>query len=135
MLSDLTRAAWPLKEGRHFWVVAATLFLTSRFITRDLQAGSAIRVTHGAFTANLPPQIEEAIEEHEGEGEHEEDDLSSAEREMLRNILHFGERTVGDIGVPRGDIIAVPETICFADLVARFARGTKALEETAVAPA
>jgi CBS domain containing-hemolysin-like protein len=70
---------------------------------------------------SLRDQIEEAIEEHEGEGEHEEDDLSSAEREMLRNILHFGERTVGDIGVPRGDIVAVPETICFADLVARFA--------------
>ncbi|SDD43607.1 CBS domain-containing protein [Sphingomonas sp. YR710] len=70
---------------------------------------------------SLRDQIEEAIEEHEGEGPGEEDDLSSAEREMLRNILHFGERTVGDIGVPRGEIVAVPETTCFADLVARFA--------------
>jgi len=70
---------------------------------------------------SLRDQIEEAIEEHEGDGEGEEDDLSPAEREMLRNILHFGERTVGDIGVPRGEIVAVPETIGFAELVARFA--------------
>lgn len=69
---------------------------------------------------SLRDQIEEVIEEHEGEVG-EDDDLSSAEREMLRNILHFGERNVGDIGVPRVDIIAVPETIGFDDLVARFA--------------
>jgi magnesium and cobalt transporter len=40
---------------------------------------------------------------------------------MLRNLLHFGESTVGDIAVPRGDIIAVPSTISFAELVAAFA--------------
>lgn len=68
---------------------------------------------------SLRDQIEEAIEEHDGDG-NDVDDLSTAEREMLRNILHFGERTVGDIGVPRRDIIAVPETIGFDDLVARF---------------
>ncbi|RYG64627.1 CBS domain-containing protein, partial [bacterium] len=70
---------------------------------------------------SLRDQIEEVIEEHEGEVGGEGDDLSHAEREMLRNILHFGDRTVGDIGVPRGDIIAVPETIGFDELVARFA--------------
>jgi len=69
---------------------------------------------------SLRDQIEEVIEEHDGEGG-ETDDLSSAEREMLRNILHFGDRNVGDIGVPRGDIIAVPETIGFDELVVRFA--------------
>lgn len=69
---------------------------------------------------SLRDQIEEVIEEHEGD-DGEGDDLSTAEREMLRNILHFGERTVGDIGVPRGDIVAVPETIAFSDLIARFA--------------
>src|SRR3546814_16742194 len=40
---------------------------------------------------------------------------------MLRNLLHFGESTAGDIAVPRGDIIAVPSTIDFAGLVAAFA--------------
>jgi len=69
---------------------------------------------------SLRDQIEEVIEEHGSEGG-DGDDLSSAEREMLRNILHFGKRTVGDIGVPRGEIIAVPETIGFDELIARFA--------------
>ncbi|TZG28002.1 hemolysin family protein [Sphingomonas montanisoli] len=69
---------------------------------------------------SLRDQIEEAIEEHEGESSAEEDDLSQAERDMLRNILHFGERNVGDVGVPRGRIVAVPETISFVELVERF---------------
>ncbi len=69
---------------------------------------------------SLRDQIEEVIEEHESDGA-EDNDLSHVEREMVRNILHFGERTVGDIGVPRGDIIAVAETISFDELIIRFA--------------
>ena len=68
----------------------------------------------------LRDQIEEAIEEHEDDTP-AKGDLSRAERQMLRNLLDFGERTAGDVGVPRGQIIAVPETIAFADLVAAFA--------------
>ena len=68
----------------------------------------------------LRDEIEEAIESHEGEipavG-----DLTHVERQMLRNLLHFGERTAGDIAVTRGDIIAVPNTIGFEELVAAFA--------------
>ncbi|HEX8511916.1 MAG TPA: CBS domain-containing protein, partial [Allosphingosinicella sp.] len=70
--------------------------------------------------ATLREEIEEAIESHEGEvpvvG-----DLTPIERQMLRNLLHFGESTVADIAVPRGDIIAVPATITFNGLVAAFA--------------
>jgi magnesium and cobalt transporter len=71
----------------------------------------------------LRDQIAEAIEEHEGHdhGAPAKGDLSVAERQMLRNLLDFGERTAGDVGVTRGDIIAVPETIAFADLVQVFA--------------
>jgi CBS domain containing-hemolysin-like protein len=68
----------------------------------------------------LREEIEEAIEEHEGDAP-AKGDLSPVERQMLRNLLHFGERTVGDIGVPRADIIAVPETASFDELVAAFA--------------
>ncbi|WP_116091718.1 hemolysin family protein [Sphingomonas crusticola] len=68
----------------------------------------------------LRDQIEEAIEEHEDDAP-TKGDLSSAERQMLRNLLDFGDRTAGDAGVPRADIIAVPETISFGDLVAAFA--------------
>lgn len=71
---------------------------------------------------SLRDQIEDAIEEAEEDGEApQKGDLSAIEREMLRNLLHFGERTVGDIAVPRSDIIAVPTTISFSDLVKAFA--------------
>jgi CBS domain containing-hemolysin-like protein len=68
----------------------------------------------------LRDQIEEAIEEHRGEAP-AKGDLSSAERQMLGNLLEFGERTAGDVGVPRGEIVAVPEAIGFAELVTAFA--------------
>ena len=40
---------------------------------------------------------------------------------MLRNLLHFGDRTAGEVAVTRGDIIAVPSTISFDNLVRAFA--------------
>jgi len=70
--------------------------------------------------ATLRDEIEEAIENREGEVPRV-GDLSHVERQMLRNILHFGEKTVGDVAVPRGDIIAVRTDISFEDLVAAFA--------------
>ncbi len=72
---------------------------------------------------SLRDQIEDAIEEHEeaGDGATAAGDLSLPERQMLRNLLDFGELTAGDIGVPRADIIAVPETLSFPELVAAFA--------------
>ena len=68
----------------------------------------------------LRDQIEEVIEEHEDEVP-TKGDLSAIERQMVRNLLHLGERTVGDICVPRGEIIAIDETISFGDLVQAFA--------------
>ena len=70
----------------------------------------------------LRDQIEEAIDEAEEESPAEDaGGLSSVERQMLRNLLNFGDRTAGDVAVPRSDIIAVPQTISFTDLVAAFA--------------
>src|SRR3546814_13543086 len=51
---------------------------------------------------SLRDQIEEAIENHEGEVPRV-GDLSPVARQMLRNLLHFGARTAGDLAVPRGD--------------------------------
>jgi CBS domain containing-hemolysin-like protein len=67
--------------------------------------------------------IEEAIEEaEENQGEREvAGDLTPPERQMLKNLLHFGDRTAGDICVTRGEIIAVPSSIDFDRLVAAFA--------------
>ena len=68
----------------------------------------------------LRDQIEEAIDEHEGETP-VRGDLSAIERQMLRNLLRFGDKTAGEISVPRGDIVAVPSTISFPYLVTAFA--------------
>ena len=71
---------------------------------------------------SLRDQIEDAIDDAEDVGgKPNKNDLSLVERQMLRNLLHFGERTVGDVAVPRSDIIAVEETISFKALVAAFA--------------
>jgi CBS domain containing-hemolysin-like protein len=68
----------------------------------------------------LRNQIEEAIEEAE-DSRPVAGDLSPPERQMLKNLLHFGDQTAGDICVTRGDIIAVPSTIPFDELVRAFA--------------
>src|SRR6476620_2196908 len=68
----------------------------------------------------LRGQIEEAIEEAE-DSRPVAGDLSPTERQMLRNLLHFGEQTAGEIAVTRGDIIAVPSDISFDDLIRAFA--------------
>jgi CBS domain containing-hemolysin-like protein len=68
----------------------------------------------------LRAEIEEAIDEAEESGP-VAGDLSPTERQMLRNLLHFGEQTAGEIAVTRGDIMAVPSTISFDDLVRAFA--------------
>jgi len=68
----------------------------------------------------LRDQIEEAIDDAEG-GRPITGDLSPHERQMLRNLLHFGDRTAGEVAVTRGDMIAIPDTISFDDLAAAFA--------------
>ncbi|RYD66703.1 MAG: HlyC/CorC family transporter [Sphingomonadales bacterium] len=71
----------------------------------------------------LRERIEDAIDEAE-EGTDRKSakgDLSPLERKMLRNLLHFGERDAGDVGVPRADVIAVDEATSFAELVQIFA--------------
>jgi CBS domain containing-hemolysin-like protein len=60
--------------------------------------------------------IEEVIEESERETDH----LSSAERMMLGNLLKFGELKVGDVMVPRADIVAVEVETPLPDLIKLF---------------
>ena len=69
---------------------------------------------------SLRDQIEDAIDEAEEESP-EPGDLSLQERVMLRNLLHFGDQTAGEIAVTRGDMVAVPDTITFEQLEATFA--------------
>jgi len=69
---------------------------------------------------SLRDQIEEAIDASET-APTQRGDLSPIERQMLRNLLHFGDRTAREVAVTRGDIISVPNTLSFAELVAAFA--------------
>ncbi|WBH17326.1 hemolysin family protein [Sphingomonas radiodurans] len=70
----------------------------------------------------LRDQLEDAIDRHEDDPAPEaKGDLTQLERQMVRNLLHFGERDAGDVGVPRADIIAVEEQTSFAETVQVFA--------------
>ena len=75
---------------------------------------------------SLRAQLEEAIDEHEGENgsEDTEDtakgDLSGVERQMLRNLLHFSEHDADDVAVPRGEIIAMAADASWDEVVATF---------------
>src|SRR5438067_12833454 len=71
----------------------------------------------------LRAEIEDAIDEaEESQGSRAvAGDLTPTERQMLRNLLHFGEQTAGDICVTRGEIMAVPAGISFDGLVQAFA--------------
>ena len=76
---------------------------------------------------SLRAQLEEAIDEHEGENGEETPehsgtgDLSLVERQMLRNLLHFSEHDADDVAVPRGEIIAIDARAGWDELVETFA--------------
>src|SRR6185437_5760854 len=96
--------------------------------TRGDDSGSGLwrGMRHLIFGGDSEPtlreEIEDAIDEAEETGSHPiAGDLSPSERQMMRNLLHFGEQTAGDICVTRGDIMAVPSDITFDDLVRAFA--------------
>ena len=72
---------------------------------------------------SLRAQLEEAIDDHEEDGAAQSDgDLSPLERQMLRNLLHFSEHDADDVAIPRGEIIAIPRTASWDELVAAFAQ-------------
>jgi hemolysin (HlyC) family protein len=93
--------------------------------TRGDDSGSGLwrGMRHLIFGEDSEPtlreEIEDAIDEAEGSGPIA-GDLTPPERQMLRNLLHFGEQTAGDICVTRGDIMAVPSDISFEELVKAF---------------
>ena len=68
---------------------------------------------------SLRESLEEAIDDHDDDGSGR-DDLSAVERAMLKNMLHFGERQAGDIGVPRSDMVVFDVDAGFPALVALF---------------
>ena len=89
-------------------------FLT-RLIRRFLRGGEADQ--------SLRAQLEEAIDEHEEDGGPEtgNGDLLPLERQMLRNLLHFSEHDADDVAIPRGEIIAIPRTASWDEVIKAFA--------------
>jgi CBS domain containing-hemolysin-like protein len=91
-----------------------------------LLAGLKSLLFGGDKEPSLREQIEEVIDEAEEDGLERRGssvvgDLSPIERKMLRNLLHFGEQTVDDVAVPRGEIIAIDESASFEAVVTLFA--------------
>ncbi|PKB25925.1 CBS domain protein [Novosphingobium kunmingense] len=73
---------------------------------------------------SLRAQLEEAIDEHEDghqSGKGGDGDLTPLEREMVRNLLHFSELDADDVAIPRGEIIAIPASATWDEVVAAFA--------------
>jgi CBS domain containing-hemolysin-like protein len=95
--------------------------------TRNDEAGGSRLwrgMRHLIFGEDSEPTLREEIEDAIDEAEDSRPvagDLSPSERQMLRNLLHFGEQTAGDICVTRGDIMSVQSDISFDELVRAFA--------------
>lgn len=89
--------------------------LLTRIMRRFLRGGEADQ--------SLRAQLEEVIDEHEEEGEADSGngDLSPLERQMLRNLLHFSEHDADDVAIPRGEIIAIPRSATWPEVIAAFA--------------
>ncbi len=80
------------------------------------------RLFVGEGDQSLRAQIEEAIDEHEEDAEPAaKGDLSPIERQMLRNLLHFSENDADDVAIPRGEIIAIPASASWPEVIAAFA--------------
>ena len=86
----------------------------SRMVRRALNGGDP--------DLSLRAQLEEAIDEHEEDGGADAvGDLSPLERQMLRNLLHFSEHDADDVAIPRGEIIALPASASWDEVVTAFA--------------
>lgn len=68
--------------------------------------------------ATIREDITEALAQDSENGQ--SSDLSAQERVMLSNVLSLRERRVGDVMVPRADIIAVPADATLDELLALF---------------
>lgn len=74
-------------------------------------------LARGKGEQSLRESLEGIIDEHAEATFHTPD---QGEREMIRNLLEFGEMTVDDVMVPRADIYAVPAAISLDKLIETF---------------
>ncbi|MFG1421881.1 hemolysin family protein [Roseixanthobacter liquoris] len=71
---------------------------------------------HGSLRTDLVEVLEEA-----GGSSGEVSEFSPSERKMLRNILHLKEVGIGDIMVPRSEIVAIQKDVSLGELMVAFA--------------
>jgi CBS domain containing-hemolysin-like protein len=69
-----------------------------------------------AAATQMRESLEEVIEGSDRQGT----ELSAPERQMLSNLLKFGELRVSDVMIPRADIVAVEEDTSLPEFVALF---------------
>jgi Hemolysins and related proteins containing CBS domains len=82
------------------------------------------KLFQGEADQSLRAQIEDVINEHEGDteaGNSTNGDLSPLERQMLRNLLHFSEHDADDVAIPRGEIIAISASASWEEVIESFA--------------
>ena len=92
-------------------------------------SGSLWRVIRRIFPRgegeqSLRAQLVEAIDEHEDDldaNAADSGDLSPLERKMLRNLLHFSEHDADDVAIPRSEIVALPASATWDEVVSAFA--------------
>jgi magnesium and cobalt transporter len=74
---------------------------------------------------SLRATLEEVIDEHEDDtssgSKRAVGDLSPIERQMLRNLLHFSEHDADDVAIPRSEIIAIPASASWEEVISAFA--------------
>lgn len=80
-------------------------------------ASFLVRLAHLVHRAHGANGIRESLQEVIEESERQSPDLSPQERRMFANLLKFGELRVGDVMVPRADIVAVEEQTSLKELI------------------
>jgi CBS domain containing-hemolysin-like protein len=75
------------------------------------------RLAHLLHRGHGLGSIRESLEEVIEESDRQSPELSPQERTMLANLLKFGELRVGDVMVPRADIVAVEEQTTLKELI------------------
>ena len=76
---------------------------------------------------SLRAQLEEALDEAQDDPPDEDGepgertDVSTVERQMMRNVLHFSQMDADDVAIPRGEIIALSADASWDEIIAQFA--------------
>ncbi len=80
--------------------------------------GKWMREAFSKPDVTLKEALQEVLDEHESE---EGVSVSSEQRSLLRNMIAFGELKVGDVMIPRTDILAVSESVTTEQMKAHIA--------------